>query len=87
MHFGTFIDQEGHFIDTVHFPDVAKKYPFRGPGIYAIKGKIVEEFKYVSLEVMAMEKLAMQTLESDQYMKTMSKQTRDAKKSKRRSLT
>ncbi|MEN8225798.1 MAG: DNA polymerase III subunit alpha, partial [Bacteroidota bacterium] len=75
MHFGTFLDKDGHFIDTVHFPDVAKKYPFRGPGIYAIKGKIVEEFKYVSLEVIAMKKLAMQTLESDQYLKTMSKQT------------
>jgi len=74
MHFGTFLDEEGHFLDTVHFPDVAKRYPFRGPGIYAIKGKVVEEFKYLSLEVVAMEKLPMKTLESDQYLKTTSKQ-------------
>ena len=70
MYFGTFLDKEGYFLDTVHFPDVARKYPFRGPGIYAIKGKVVEEFKYFSLEVMAMEKLPMKTLESDQYLKT-----------------
>jgi DNA polymerase III alpha subunit len=74
MYFGTFLDEDGHFLDTVHFPEVAKRYPFRGPGIYAIKGKVVEEFKYLSLEVIAMEKLPMKTLESDQYLKTTSKQ-------------
>ena len=84
MHFGTFLDEEGHFLDTVHFPDVAKKYPFRGPGIYAIKGKVVEEFKYLSLEVVAMKKLPMKSLESDQYLKTTSKQALNKNKSKNR---
>ena len=73
MHFGTFLDEDGRFLDTVHFPEVAKKYPFRGPGIYALKGKVVEEFNYFSLEVMAMKKLAMKTLESEQYLKTTSR--------------
>jgi len=73
MHFGTFLDEDGQFLDTIHFPEVAKKYPFRGPGIYALKGKVVEEFNYFSLEVMAMKKLAMKTLESEQYLKTTSR--------------
>ena len=51
MHFGTFIDFEGNFIDTVHFPDSARKYPFRGKGIYAIYGKVVSEFDFISIEV------------------------------------
>jgi len=72
MHFGTYIDQKGHFLDAVHFPEVAKKFPFRGPGIYALKGKVVEEFNYISLEVIEMHKLHMKTLESDQYIKTAS---------------
>ncbi len=58
MYFGTFVDQEGEFIDTVHFPQVAKKYPFRGSGVYLITGKVVEEFDCLSIEVDAMERLA-----------------------------
>jgi len=58
MHFGTFLDYDGHFIDTVHFPPVASKYPFRGKGIYTITGKVIEEFDCITIEVMAMEKLA-----------------------------
>jgi DNA polymerase-3 subunit alpha len=30
MHFGTFLDEEGHVFDTTHFPDTARRYPFRG---------------------------------------------------------
>ena len=51
MYFGTFLDQEGHFIDTVHFPPIAARYPFRGRGIYQIRGKVVEEFGFYSIEV------------------------------------
>ena len=57
MNFGTFIDQNGHFIDTVHFPPVAKAYPFRGRAIYDIYGKVVEEFGFYSIEVGRMERL------------------------------
>lgn len=58
MQFGTFIDYSGHWIDTVHFPPVAAKYPFRGKGIYEIKGKVIEEFGFYSLEVSEMFRLA-----------------------------
>ncbi len=57
MYFGTFLDRTGHWIDTVHFPDVAQRYPFRGRGVYLITGKVVEEFGFMSLEVSAMERL------------------------------
>ena len=57
MYFGTFIDREGYFLDTIHFPGVNEKQPFRGKGIYAIRGKVVEEFEYFSLEVSGLRKL------------------------------
>ncbi len=59
MNFGTFLDQEGEFIDTTHFPDVSKNYPFRGRGVYAITGVVVEEFGFYSIEVIQMHKEAM----------------------------
>lgn len=57
MQFGTWLDREGHFIDTTHFPLMAAKYPFRGKGIYELKGKIVEEFDFLSMEMISMRKL------------------------------
>ena len=50
MTFGTFIDRNGHWIDTVQFPEINRKYPFRGPGCYKIKGEVVSEFGFVSIE-------------------------------------
>jgi len=58
MHFGTFLDRDGDFIDTVHFPPVAAKYPFRGRGIYEITGKVMLEFDCISIEVLKLERLA-----------------------------
>jgi hypothetical protein len=62
MHFGTFIDVNGHFFDTVHFPKAVTEYPFRGEGVYLVKGKIVEEFGFPSMNV---EKMAKMPLMSD----------------------
>ncbi len=59
MHFGTFYDARGEFFDTVHFPDVARKYPFRGRGFYRIKGKVTEEFGVYQIEVSEMIKVPM----------------------------
>ena len=58
MYFGTFIDRAGDFIDTVHFPPIAAKYPFRGKGIYTITGKVLEEFDCINIEVISMHRLA-----------------------------
>ncbi|WP_462251373.1 DNA polymerase III subunit alpha [Ekhidna sp.] len=65
MCFGTFIDKEGAFIDTVHFPPSVAKYPFRGKGIYKLTGKVVEEFDFYSLEVDKMEKVNFVNLEDE----------------------
>jgi len=51
MLFGNFLDVEGRFIDTVHFPDVAQKFSFSGWGLFLIQGKLMEEFGAISLEV------------------------------------
>lgn len=60
MHFGTFIDVQGEFFDTVHFPPSLKGYPFRGDGMYLVLGKVVEEFGFPSLEVEKMAKMPFQ---------------------------
>ncbi len=57
MYFGTFLDKNGDYIDTVHFPPAAKKYPFRGRGVYKLSGKVMEEFDSISIDVDFMEKL------------------------------
>src|SRR4030042_3906723 len=36
MHFGTFLDAEGEFFDTIHFPFSLKEYPFIGYGVCLI---------------------------------------------------
>lgn len=57
MYFGTFLDRNGAFLDTVHFPPVTEKFPFRGKGVYRVTGKVVEEFGAVSIEVREMHML------------------------------
>ena len=58
MQFGTWLDIEGRFFDTVHFPDQVKAMPFRGRGLYRIRGRLVSDFGFVSLETTRMERLA-----------------------------
>jgi DNA polymerase-3 subunit alpha len=58
MSFGTWLDEEGHFFDTTHFPNFLKSSPFRGKGIYKITGKVAEEYGFPSIEVTKMERLA-----------------------------
>jgi error-prone DNA polymerase len=57
MQFGTFLDCEGEFFDTVNFPPSLKNYPFKGRGIYLILGIITEEFGFPSLTVEKMAKM------------------------------
>lgn len=58
MWFGTFLDQEGNFFDTTHFPNSTPSYPFRGTGCYLIMGKVVQDFGFASIEVMQIAKLS-----------------------------
>lgn len=57
MYFGTFLDENGEFFDTVHFPNSLKQYPFRGHGVYLLLGKITEEFSFPSITVQKLAKL------------------------------
>jgi DNA-directed DNA polymerase III PolC len=57
MAFGTFLDEDGDFFDTVNFPPSIEAYPFKGSGVYLIKGKVVQEFDFPSIEVQQMVKL------------------------------
>jgi DNA-directed DNA polymerase III PolC len=57
MWFGTFIDHDGDFFDTTHFPLHNPIYPFRGKGCYLILGKVVLDFGVPSIEVMKFAKL------------------------------
>lgn len=51
MKFGTFIDVNGEFIDTVHFPNSLKDSPLRGTGLYLIEGKVVVEYDSPLIQV------------------------------------
>jgi DNA-directed DNA polymerase III PolC len=69
MHFGTFLDPHGEPFDTVHFPDIARKFPFRGRGFYGIRGKVVEDFGVALIEVTHMEKLPMIHKRAEEFMR------------------
>ncbi len=59
MNFGTWVDREGAFFDTTHFPDILYRWPFKGPGCYLIQGKVVVEFGFPSIEVEKVDRLPM----------------------------
>ena len=51
MFFGTFLDKEGNWLDTVHFPSSFRWSPFQDGGFYILQGKVTEEFGVYSLDV------------------------------------
>ncbi|MET3113760.1 DNA-directed DNA polymerase III PolC [Pedobacter sp. CG_S7] len=57
MWFGTFLDRQDNFFDTVHFPTHTPFYPFKGKGCYLILGKVVADFGFPSVEVLQFAKL------------------------------
>lgn len=54
MFFGTFVDSQLDWIDTVHFPDSARDYPLHTGGFYRITGKVTEDFGVFTLEASKM---------------------------------
>jgi DNA polymerase-3 subunit alpha len=65
MNFGTFLDRKGKWIDTTHFPQVVKQYPFTARrSCYLITGKVVEEFGFYSIDVTEMKLLESLTRET-----------------------
>jgi DNA polymerase-3 subunit alpha len=69
MYFGTFYDRRGDVFDTVHFPDVARRSPFRGRGFYRVKGVVVEDFGVSMIEVNSMEKIPMVSQRAEEFMR------------------
>ena len=65
MYFGTFLDSKGQWLDTVHFPPVAQKFQFRGTGVYKVRGKVIEDYDCITVEVDFMEK--MDVMEDPRY--------------------
>ena len=59
MQFGTFIDRDGHWIDSVHFPQIAKQFPFRGKGLYLIQGMVKDDFGALIIETTLLQKIPM----------------------------
>jgi DNA-directed DNA polymerase III PolC len=57
MCFGTWLDINGRYFDTTHFPPSLARYPFRGRGLYLIKGIVVQDFGLPSIETTYLEKL------------------------------
>jgi DNA polymerase III alpha subunit len=55
MSFGTFLDANKDWIDTVHFPPIHAAQPPQA-GFFRITGKVIEEFGMYSIEVTAIEK-------------------------------
>lgn len=62
MYFGTWLDLDGQWLDTVHFPN--SKAQFTGPGYYSIRGKVVEEYGFYSIETQWMQRLKYRNLDS-----------------------
>lgn len=57
MAFGTFLDMDGYWVDTVHFPPAYKAYPFRGFGCYLVIGKVMQEHGAISIDVQSIQRL------------------------------
>ena len=57
MRLSTFVDQEGHYFDAVHFTDVLDLYPINGIGIYACYGKITNRYDFCSMHIITSKKM------------------------------
>lgn len=57
MYFGTWVDFEGTYFDTVHFPDNLLQYPFQGGGCYLLLGTVEVDYHFPTLTILKMAKL------------------------------
>jgi len=57
MFFGTWIDAEGNYFDTAHFPDCLEKYPFKGGGCYLLLGTVEVDFHFPTITIIKMAKM------------------------------
>lgn len=57
MYFGTWIDVNGDYFDSVHFPHSLQQYPFQGSGCYLLLGTIQIDYDVPTLHILKMAKL------------------------------
>ncbi|KNB61167.1 MULTISPECIES: DNA polymerase III subunit alpha [Chryseobacterium] len=57
MYFGTWIDAEGQYFDTAHFPDSLKKFPFKEGGIYYLLGTVEIDYHFPTVTILKMAKM------------------------------
>ena len=57
MFFGTWIDAEGHYFDTAHFPDCLQHYPFQGGGCYLLLGTVEVDYHFPTITITKMAKM------------------------------
>lgn len=57
MYFGTWIDNEGTYFDTVHFPDNLIQYPFLGGGCYLLLGTVEVDYHFPTVTITKMAKM------------------------------
>ncbi len=57
MYFGTWIDDEGAYFDTAHFPDSLVEYPFKGGGCYLLLGTVEIDYHFPTITIHKMAKM------------------------------
>lgn len=57
MFFGTWIDVEGEYFDTAHFPNCLEEYPFQGGGCYLLLGTVEVDFHFPTITIHKMAKM------------------------------
>ena len=55
--FGTWIDVEGNYFDTAHFPDSLEQNPFTGGGCYLLLGTVEVDYHFATVTVQRMAKM------------------------------
>ncbi|UZT96537.1 DNA polymerase III subunit alpha [Chryseobacterium fluminis] len=59
MYFGTWIDADGDYFDTAHFPDSLKQYDFQGGGCYLLLGTVEVDYHFPTITIHKMAKMPM----------------------------
>lgn len=57
MYFGTWIDHEGTYFDTAHFPDSLAQHPFQGGGCYLLLGNVEVDYHFPTITILKMAKM------------------------------
>ncbi|WP_188050828.1 DNA polymerase III subunit alpha [Flavobacterium sp. GP15] len=57
MYFGTWIDHEGNYFDTTHFPDNLIQFPFQGGGCYLLLGIVEVDYHFPTVTISKMAKM------------------------------